>query len=106
MLAKPQPLTSPSRNRSNPARSRKPNPPSKDPGLGPIPTTYEEASNEDKLPIRLKDENKPWAETTKTLEDITGMTLGAELRVKANLVGYEEGDVCPAFLPSLFFRVS
>lgn len=33
------------------------------------------------------------------------MTLGAGLRsryarIKANLVGFEEGDVCPTFLPS------
>ncbi|ODM14563.1 hypothetical protein SI65_10049 [Aspergillus cristatus] len=66
-------------------------------GLGSIPTTYEEASEEDKLLIRLKDENKPWAEITKALEDITGVTLGAGLRaryarIKANLVGFEEGD--------------
>ncbi|EYE98703.1 uncharacterized protein EURHEDRAFT_374759 [Aspergillus ruber CBS 135680] len=67
------------------------------PGLGPIPTTYEQASPEDKLLIRLKDEDKPWSEITKTLEDSTGMTLGAGLRsryarIKANLVGFEEGD--------------
>jgi len=54
------------------------------------------------LLIRLKDENKPWAEITKALEDITGVTLGAGLRaryarIKANLIGFEEGDVCLFF---------
>ncbi|OJJ80772.1 uncharacterized protein ASPGLDRAFT_832615 [Aspergillus glaucus CBS 516.65] len=87
---------------TSPSKKPKPKSPSKSPtkrtpGLGPIPNSYEQASNEDKLLIRLKDENKPWTEITKALEDITGMTLGAGLRsryarIKANLVGFEEGD--------------
>jgi len=75
--------------------------PSKKTGtLGPIPTTLDEASDEDKMIIRMKEvESKPWAYIRKALEDITGGKIGASTlqirytRMKANFVVFDEVDV-------------
>lgn len=70
-------------------------------GLGPIPTSYEEASEEDRMIIRMREkEGKGWAEIRQVIEDITGVKLGGTTlqnrytRVKANFVVFEETDVC------------
>ncbi|ODM14569.1 hypothetical protein SI65_10055 [Aspergillus cristatus] len=82
----------------SPTKKTKTKSPKKPVGLGPIPTSYEEASDEDKLLIRMKEvDNKPWAEIKKALEEITGTELGAGLhvrysRMKANFVVFEKGD--------------
>ncbi|ODM14568.1 hypothetical protein SI65_10054 [Aspergillus cristatus] len=83
----------------SPSKKNKTKSPAKRPGgLGPIPANYEEASEADQLLIRLKDENKPWNEITRTLEDITGTKLIASglrsryARIKANLVVFEKSD--------------
>lgn len=61
--------------------------------LGPLPATYEEASEEDKLIIHLKEtEGNSWPEIKKALETVTGMTLGISTvpvrygRMEANFV--------------------
>lgn len=68
--------------------------------LGPLPATYEEASEEDKLIIHLKEtEGKSWPEIKKALESVTGATLGSSTvpvrygRMKANFVVFEKDDV-------------
>jgi len=79
----------------SPTKKTKIKSPHKALGLGPIPTSYEEASDEDKLLIRMK-------EIERALEEITSTNLGAGLhvRMKANLVVFQKGDVC--FLPPYF----
>lgn len=71
--------------------------------LGLIPTNYDEASETDRMLLRMKDsENRPWAEIGKALEK--KKMIGASLklntvqvryaRMKANLAGFEKTDVC------------
>lgn len=87
----------------SPTKKTKTKSPKKTVGLGPIPTSYEEACDGDKLLIRMKEvDNKPWAEIKKALEEITGTNVGTGLhvrysRMKANFVVFEKGDV--RFLP-------
>lgn len=89
----------------SPSKKTKSKSPKKAIGLGPIPTSYHEACDGDKLLIRMKEvDNKPWAEIKKVLEEITGTNMGTGLptrysRMKANFVVFEAGDV--RFLSSL-----
>lgn len=77
--------------------------------LGPLPPSYEDASEIDKLIVHLKEkENKSWPEIRKALEEATGATLGSSTvpvrygRMKANFVVFEKNDVSFFF----FFVVS
>lgn len=83
-----------------PSKKTKASPSKRSNPLGPIPATYEEASAEDKLIIRLKEvEGKAWSEIKKVLEEVTGATLGGSTlqvrytRMKANFVVFETDDV-------------
>ena len=77
--------------------------------LGPLPPSYEDASEIDKLIVHLKEkENKSWPEIRKALEEATGATLGSSTvpvrygRMKANFVVFEKDDV--SFSSSSWFR--
>lgn len=66
----------------------------------PLPTSYENASPEDKMLLRMKDEeNKSWADIRKAWMDMTGdevanSTLsGRYARIKANFMTFPEEDV-------------
>lgn len=75
-------------------KSKKTNP------LGPMPASYEEANEADRLIIHMKEkEGKSWAEIKKVLETTTGVPLGGSTlqvrygRMKANFVVFEKDDV-------------
>ncbi|EYE98700.1 uncharacterized protein EURHEDRAFT_374756 [Aspergillus ruber CBS 135680] len=79
-------------------RSRKP-PGKKMTVLGPVPASYEEASPEDRMILRMKEtEGKGWGEIQKAIEEVTGSNfVGSTLRVrymklKANFVVFERED--------------
>ncbi|ODM14572.1 hypothetical protein SI65_10058 [Aspergillus cristatus] len=83
----------------SPTKKTKKSPSKKTGALGPIPTTLNEASAEDKMIIRLKEvEGKTWAEIRKIMEDITGAKLGGSTvqvrytRMKANFVVFDKED--------------
>lgn len=85
----------------SPNKEAKSKSPSKKSGvLGPIPSSYEEASAEDKMIIQMKEvEGKAWADIKKALEEITGAKMGGGIhvryaRMKANFVVFDKGDVC------------
>ena len=66
----------------------------------PLPTSYENASPEDKMLLRMKDEeNKSWADIRKAWEDLTGDKVGNSTlsgryaRIKANFVTFHDEDV-------------
>lgn len=68
--------------------------------LGPVPASYEEASPEDRMILRMKEtEGKGWGEIQKAIEEVTGSNfVGSTLRVrymklKANFVVFEREDV-------------
>lgn len=68
--------------------------------LGPVPASYEEASPEDRMILRMKEtEGKGWGEIQKAIEEVTGRNfVGSTLRVrymklKANFVVFEREDV-------------
>lgn len=92
-----QPLEDP----ESPTKKSKTKSPAKKGGpLGPIPTSYDEAGEADKVMLRMRGtENKPWAEIKDVLEGITGASLVAGsiqvryARIKANLVVFEKEDV-------------
>ena len=89
----------------SPTKKNKTKSPGKKGGpLGPIPTNYDEASEADRMLLRMKDsENRPWAEISKALEEMTGASLKVNTvqvryaRMKANLAGFEKTDVCAYF---------
>ena len=70
-------------------------------GLGPTPMTYEEATETDKLIIRMKEVDlKGWSEIQKVVEDVTGAKVGGTstirmryTRMKSNFVVFEKDDV-------------
>ncbi|PGH00125.1 hypothetical protein AJ79_08308 [Helicocarpus griseus UAMH5409] len=68
-------------------------------GVRPIPTSYENAGPEDRMLLRMKDdENKPWTEIRQAWEEITGEKIGGSTlsgryaRIKANFVVFKEDD--------------
>lgn len=75
--------------------------PSKQSGtLGPLPASYAEAGEEDKLLLKMKEvEGKPWTAIQDALEEMTGSKLvGASLRkrysmMKANFVVFAKENV-------------
>lgn len=73
-------------------------------GLGPIPASYEEAGEADRLLLKMKDEEgKPWAVITEVLEGIAGCKLAGlstrYSRIKANFVVFPKEDVRSFFNP-------
>lgn len=85
----------------SPLKKTKRSPTKKAGAMGPIPATYEEASSEDKMLIRMREvDGKSWPEIRKKLEDITQAKIGASslqiryTRMKANFVVFEQDDVC------------
>ena len=85
----------------SPSKKTKRSPTKKAGAMGPIPATYEEASSEDKMLIRMREvDGKSWPEIRKKLEDITQAKIGASslqiryTRMKANFVVFEQDDVC------------
>lgn len=81
-------------------KTKTPSPSKRNAALGPIPTSYDEAGEADKVILRMKEtENKTWAEIKDVLEGITGAKLVAGSiqvrysRIKANLVVFEKEDV-------------
>ncbi|KLJ11352.1 hypothetical protein EMPG_13375 [Blastomyces silverae] len=68
-------------------------------GTRPLPTSYENASPEDKMLLRMKgEENKSWAEIRQAWEDVTGEKVGGStlstryIRIKANFVVFTPED--------------
>ncbi|PGH33683.1 hypothetical protein GX50_03510 [[Emmonsia] crescens] len=68
-------------------------------GARPMPTSYENASPEDKMLLRMKDdENKSWAEIRQAWEEMTGEKVGGSTlcgrygRIKANLMDFTPED--------------
>ncbi|OJD18313.1 hypothetical protein AJ78_01626 [Emergomyces pasteurianus Ep9510] len=68
-------------------------------GSRPMPTSYENASPEDRMLLRMKDdENKPWAEIRQAWEVMTGEKVGGSTlsgrygRIKANFVVFTPED--------------
>ena len=98
----------------SPSKKTKRSPTKKAGAMGPIPATYEEASSEDKMLIRMREvDGKSWPEIRKKLEDITQAKIGASslqiryTRMKANFVVFEQDDVCIlSFLFLCFFVYS
>lgn len=92
------------------ARAGKGTPSKRSGALGPIPTSYEEAGEEDRLLIKMKEvEGKPWTAIQNALEEMTGSKIGAGLsmrysRMKANFVVFAKEDVGASLL--LLFRYS
>lgn len=67
----------------------------------PIPTSYETASDEDKMILRLKDqENRSWAEIAHAWTEMTGEQTKVKslstryIRIKANLAVLSKEHVC------------
>lgn len=70
--------------------------------LGPIPATYESASDADKTLLRMKDvEGSSWANINSVVCEITGVQVGGSTlavqyaRIKANMQLFEKSDVYP-----------
>ncbi|KAL2375259.1 hypothetical protein BDBG_05727 [Blastomyces gilchristii SLH14081] len=68
-------------------------------GARAMPTSYENASPEDKMLLRMKDEeNRSWAEIRQAWEDITGEKVGGSTlctryaRIKANFIDFTPED--------------
>ncbi|OAX77441.1 hypothetical protein ACJ72_08260 [Emergomyces africanus] len=68
-------------------------------GARPMPTSYENATPEDKMLLRMKDdENKSWAEIRQAWEEMTGEKVGGSTlcgrygRMKANFVVFTPED--------------
>ncbi|KAI9816259.1 MAG: hypothetical protein M1827_001860 [Pycnora praestabilis] len=63
-----------------------------------IPTNYAEASEGDKMLLKMKEEGKPWKEIRSMWEEITGEKTGASTlpnrlaRLQANMTIFKEGD--------------
>lgn len=77
----------------------------------PIPTSYENACDEDKMLLRLKDqESKTWSEiaaawTGMTGENTKGTTLSTRyMRIKASLAVMSQEHVSVSFSLIYFFR--
>lgn len=94
----------------SPSKKTNRSPTKKAGAMGPIPATYEEASSEDKMMIRMREiDGKSWVEIRKTLEDIMQARIGASslqiryTRMKANFVVFDQDDVCILFFPFLCF---
>ncbi|KAK2798934.1 hypothetical protein FQN50_008665 [Emmonsiellopsis sp. PD_5] len=71
----------------------------KKPGSRPMPTSYENASPEDRMLLRMKDEEgKPWGEIRAAWEEMTGEKVGGSTlsgryaRIKANFVVFNPDD--------------
>lgn len=71
-------------------------------GKRALPGSLEEASEEDKMMLRMRDEeNKPWSEIRAAWEEITGEAVGGSTlsnryqRIKANFTVFSAQDVCP-----------
>lgn len=66
-------------------------------GLGPLPSSYADAGEADRLLLKMKDEGKPWAVIQETLEGIAGCKLTGlstrYARIKANFVVFPKEDV-------------
>lgn len=81
--------------------SKKSKSPKKSGPLGPTPMTYEEATETDKLIIRMKEVDlKGWSEIQKVVEDATGAKMGGTstirmryTRMKSNFVVFEKDNV-------------
>ena len=81
--------------------SKKSKSPKKSVPLGPTPMTYEEATEIDKLIIRMKEVDlKGWSEIQKVVEEATGAKVGGTstirmryTRMKSNFVVFEKDDV-------------
>ena len=97
----------------SPSKKTKRSPTKKGGVMGPIPATYEEASSEDKMMIRMREvDGKSWAEIRKMLEDTMQAKIGASSlqirykRMKANFVVFDQDDVCiPSFSFSAFLSI-
>ncbi|KAI5303292.1 hypothetical protein KEM56_007700 [Ascosphaera pollenicola] len=63
-----------------------------------VSSSIEEASEEDKLLFRMRNEGKPWGEISEALEDITGNKTGTSTlrmryaKLKANFTVWNEND--------------
>lgn len=75
-----------------------------------MPTSYENASPEDKMLLRMKDdENKSWAEIRQAWEEMTGEKVGGSTlcgrygRIKANLMDFTPEDVSFSPLNSFLY---
>lgn len=84
--------------------------PGKKAGLGPIPTSYEDASEEDRLIIKMREKDgQGWLDIRKVIEENTGVNFGGSSlsnrygRMKANFTVFEKEDVCCYKLPFLSF---
>ncbi|KAK2748623.1 hypothetical protein FQN55_004176 [Onygenales sp. PD_40] len=71
----------------------------KKPGSRAMPTSYENASPEDRMLLRMKDEEgKPWGEIRAAWEEMTGEKVGGSTlsgryaRIKANFVVFNPDD--------------
>ena len=67
-------------------------------GLGPLPASYDEAGEADRLLLKMKDEEaKPWAVINEALEGIAGCKLTGlstrYARIKANFTVFPKEDV-------------
>lgn len=87
----------------SPTKKSKAKAPGKKAGLGPIPTSYDEASEEYKLIIKMREKDgQGWSDIRKVIEEITGVKFGGSSlssrygRMKANFTVFEKEDVrCP-----------
>ncbi|PGH14775.1 hypothetical protein AJ80_05819 [Polytolypa hystricis UAMH7299] len=92
--------TTPSKKkRTTPAKSKTAAGDKKKAEQRPMPTSYENASPEDKMLLHMKDnENKPWAEIRQAWESMTGEKVGGSTlsgryaRIKANFVTFATED--------------
>ncbi|ODM14571.1 hypothetical protein SI65_10057 [Aspergillus cristatus] len=83
----------------SPTKKSKAKSPGKKAGLGPIPTSYDEASEEDKLIIKMREKDgQGWSDIRKVIEEITGVKFGGSSlsnrygRMKANFTVFEKED--------------
>nr|XP_043139616.1 uncharacterized protein ACHE_60980S [Aspergillus chevalieri]BCR91094.1 hypothetical protein ACHE_60980S [Aspergillus chevalieri] len=83
----------------SPTKKSKAKAPGKKAGLGPIPTSYDEASEEDKLIIKMREKDgQGWSDIRKVIEEITGVKFGGSSlpsrygRMKANFTVFEKED--------------
>lgn len=77
-------------------------------GLGPIPASYGEAGEADRLLLKMKDdEGKTWAVITEALEELAGCKLAGlstrYARIKANFVVFPKEDV--RSVPFLYVKI-
>lgn len=84
----------------SPTKKSKAKSPGKKTGLGPIPPRYDEANEEDRLIIKMREKDgQGWADIRKVIEEITGVKLGSSSlsnrygRMKANFTVFEKEDV-------------